>query len=119
MIRSVGNCLLIVYLIIISKIIRMIISIIRLQVTAHTANLFKDINIPLYVVVQYRGVSTTYGGRESKFGFVSVFGAKNEVGIDKNISVGYKGGIELMVIPAFLSSQILLKFSVDKRKNFQ
>ena len=32
--------------------------------------------------------STTYGGHKSKFGFVAVFGAGNEVGIDESISVG-------------------------------
>ena len=34
---------------------------------------------------------TTYGGQESKFGFVAVFSAGNEVGISKRFPVGYKG----------------------------
>ena len=40
-----------------------------------------------------RYVSTIYGGQNSKFGFVANFSADNEVGIDENISVGYKGEI--------------------------
>ena len=35
--------------------------------------------------------TSTYGGWFLKFGFVAVFSGENEVGIDKNISVGYKG----------------------------
>ena len=55
------------------------------------AKLFQGSKIPPYVVVLHRGISTTYGGRESRFSFVAVFGAGNEVGINENISVGYKG----------------------------
>ena len=75
MFRSVGNRLLIIYLIIISKIIR----IIRLQVAIRTAKPIQRSKIPPYVVVLRRGVPTTYGGRKPKFGFLAVFGAKNEV----------------------------------------
>lgn len=82
--------MLIICLITISKIIRMIIRIIRLQVAVRAEKLIQRSKIPPYVVVLHRGVLTTYGGRKSKFGFVAVFGAKNEVGIDENISVGYK-----------------------------
>lgn len=85
-----GNRLLIIYLIIISKIIRMIIRIIRLQVAVRAEKLIQRSKIPPYVVVLHRGAPTTYGGRKTIFGFVAVFGAKNEVGIDENISVGYK-----------------------------
>ena len=35
--------------------------------------------------------TATYGGWFLSFGFVAVFRAENEVGIDKNFSVGYKG----------------------------
>ena len=42
-------------------------------------------------MVLHSGASTTYGGQESRFGFVADFSAENEVGIDENISVGYKG----------------------------
>ena len=35
--------------------------------------------------------TTIYGGRNSRFGFVAVFRAENEVGNDENISIGYKG----------------------------
>ena len=52
---------------------------------------FSGLKIPPYVVVSHRRVSTTYGGRESRFGFAAVFKGENKVGIDKNISVGYKG----------------------------
>lgn len=38
-----------------------------------------------------RAETAAYGGRFSRFSFVAVFSAVNEVGIDKNISVGYKG----------------------------
>ena len=55
------------------------------------AKLFQGIKIPPYVVVRCGGISTTYGGRESGFSFAAVFSVTNEVGIDKNISVGYKG----------------------------
>ena len=68
----------------------MIISTIRSQVAVRTAKLIQRPKIPPYVVALYRGTSTTYGGQKSKFGFVAVFGAKNEVGIDENISVSYK-----------------------------
>lgn len=34
--------------------------------------------------------TAAYGGWFSRFGFVAVFRAGNEVGIDENISVGYK-----------------------------
>ena len=78
-----------IYLITISKIIRMIIRIIRLQIAVRAEKLIQRSKIPPYVVVLHRGVLTTYGGRKSKFGFATVFGAKNEVGIDENISVGY------------------------------
>ena len=38
------------------------------------------------------GVETAaYGGLFSKSGFAAVFSGENEVGIDKNISVSYKG----------------------------
>ena len=38
------------------------------------------------------GVETAaYGGLFSKSGFAAVFSGENEVGIDKNISVGYEG----------------------------
>ena len=84
------NRLLIIYLIIISKIIRMIIRIIRLQVAVRAEKLIQRSKIPPYVVVLHRGIPTTYGGRKTIFGFVAVFGVKNEVGIDENISVGYK-----------------------------
>jgi hypothetical protein len=33
---------------------------------------------------------STYLGRDVRFGFVAVFRVENEVGIDENISVGYK-----------------------------
>ena len=82
--------MLIIYLITISKIIRMIIRIIRLQVAIRTAKPIQRSKIPPYVVVLHRGISTTYGGRKTMFGFVAVFGVKNEVDIDENISVGYK-----------------------------
>ena len=55
------------------------------------AKLFQGIKIPPYVVVRCGGISTTYGGRESGFRFAAVFSVTNEVGIDKNISVGYEG----------------------------
>ena len=45
---------------------------------------------PPDVVVLHRSIPTTYGGRKTIFGFVAVFGAKNEVGVDEQISVGYK-----------------------------
>lgn len=90
MFRSVVNRLLIIYLIIISKIIRMIIRIIQLLVAIRTAKPIQRSKIPPYVVVLHRGISTTYGGRKTMFGFVAVFGVKNEVDIDENISVGYK-----------------------------
>ena len=82
--------MLIIYLITISKIIRMIIRIIRLQVAVRAEKLIQRSKIPPYVVVLHRGISTTYGGRKTMFGFVAVFGVKNEVDIDENISVGYK-----------------------------
>ena len=53
--------------------------------------LFQGIKIPPYVVVRCGGIFTTYGGRESGFSFAAVFSVTNEVGIDKDISVGYKG----------------------------
>lgn len=84
------NRLLIIYLIIISKIIRMIIRIIQLQVAIRTAKPIQRSKTPPYVVVLHRGIPTTYGGQKTIFGFVAVFGVKNEVGIDENISVGYK-----------------------------
>ena len=82
--------MLIIYLITISKIIRMIIRIIRLQVAIRTAKPIQRSKIPPYVVVLHRGISTTYGGRESRFGFVAERSAANEAGIDKNNSVGCK-----------------------------
>ena len=44
--------------------------------------------MPPYVVASWGNDSTAYGGHESRFGFVAVFGAGNEVGIDESISVG-------------------------------
>ena len=79
----------IIYLIIVSKIIRMIISIIRLQFIGE-ATLFQRLKIPPYVVVLHWDASTTYGGRKARFGFVAVSKAMNEVGIDMHISIGYK-----------------------------
>ena len=76
-------------LIIISKIIRMIISIIRLLVIGE-AILFQRLKIPPYVVVLYQDVSTTFSGQKSRFGVVAVFKVDNEVGIDGCVSVGYK-----------------------------
>lgn len=35
--------------------------------------------------------TAAYGGRFSCFSFVAVFSTGNEVGIDENVSVGYKG----------------------------
>ena len=40
---------------------------------------------------------TTYGGQKLKFGFLAVFRAGNEVGIDRSISVGYKGEFNIGV----------------------
>ena len=74
-------------LIIISKIIRMIISIIRLQVIGE-AILFQRVKIPPYAVVLRLGASTTYGGQKSRFRFVAVSGTNNEVGINTSIPVG-------------------------------
>lgn len=68
----------------------MIISIIRLQIAVHTAKLFYGFKMPPYVVVYRRGISTTYGGQKSKFGFVAVLRVMNEEGIDVHIPVGYK-----------------------------
>ena len=34
--------------------------------------------------------TTAYGGKKVRFGFTAVFSTTNEVGIDENISVGYK-----------------------------
>lgn len=82
--------MLIIILIIISKIIRKIIRIIRLQVADRTSKPIQRSKIPPYVAVLHRGIPTTYGGRKTIFGFVAVFGVKNEVGIDENISVGGK-----------------------------
>ena len=67
----------------------MIIRITRLRVVGK-AILFQRLKIPPYVVVLRRSKSTTYGGRKSRFGFVAVFGATNEVGIDVRLPVGYK-----------------------------
>ena len=39
--------------------------------------------------------TTAYVGWFLKFGFVAVFRSENEVGIDENISVGYKGWVAL------------------------
>ena len=38
--------------------------------------------------------TAVYGGWFSRFGFVAVFSDGNDVGIDENISVGYKGNLE-------------------------
>lgn len=48
------------------------------------------LKIPPYIVASQGCASTTYGGQDSGFSFVAVFRATNEVGIDENISVGYK-----------------------------
>ena len=90
-------------LIIINKIIRMIIRITRLQVIGE-AILFQWLKIPPYVVVLHRSKSTTYGGRKTEFGFVAVFRATNEVGIDARIPVGYKwktGAVSMRCSPGF------------------
>jgi len=42
-------------------------------------------------VVSHAITPTTYGGRESKFGFVAVFRTENELSIVENISVDCKG----------------------------
>ena len=42
-------------------------------------------------MVSHAIAPTTYGGRESKFGFVAVFRTENELGIVENISVDCKG----------------------------
>ena len=76
-------------LIIINKIVRMIIRITRSQVIGE-ATLFQRLKILPYVVVLHRSESTTYGGQKTEFGFVAVFGAMNEVGINTSISVGCK-----------------------------
>ena len=40
--------------------------------------LFQGLKIPPYVVFLHRGISTTYGGQKSEFGFTSVFRAEND-----------------------------------------
>ncbi|MBQ5656118.1 MAG: hypothetical protein IIV14_01625, partial [Bacteroidaceae bacterium] len=55
------------------------------------SNLFQRIKKPPYIVVSHAIAPTTYGGRESKFGFVAVFRTENELGIVENISVDCKG----------------------------
>ena len=50
-------------------------------------------------MVTRSSVPTTYGGRESGFGFVAVFRSENEVVLEKNNSVGYKADFRFLVIP--------------------
>ena len=47
-------------------------------------------------MVTNEDASTTYGGQDYKIGFAADFIEENEVDIDKNISVGYKGKLQMI-----------------------
>lgn len=52
--------------------------------------------------------TAVYGGCFSRFGFAAVFRGGNEVGIDENISIGYKGEFRFSYVAKLNSRDYIL-----------